>query len=151
MANPEKYMEEENSEKWQLEIAAYKELLKLINISDFKPSEKRALAFITKDSIQTVTGESFVDLKNKFDTIKKEATISELTWQLAREFNNRYVAFLQRQGIEETNEVRKRNIGILVESLSRAMEIRKQAYESGKRVPIGGVASEHVPKWFRLV
>ena len=149
------FMEQGSHEQEQHQIAAFHELLNLVNGREECPrSEQYALAFIIEDMAQKKMERwknDFLPLKEELFQDKETGGLSAVTWRLAREFHDRYDAFLAELETREQNPARLKNIKTLRRIDNRDMDIRLKEFESGRRVPVGSVIMEHVPKWIPRV
>lgn len=134
------------------EINAHRTLVEAVqDVTGLTRVEHHVLAFLIEDMRRQAPDdfERLVSaLIDELRAIKQLEGIPGLTKILSREFNRRYEAFVSNLKDQETDPVRKENMGILVGRLGKDLGILEQAYANKTRVPIGSVVLEHVPPWF---
>ncbi len=123
----------------------------LRDVPDLSRAEQRAVAFVVED-IKRGAPEAWEQtvgtLRDELQAVHTQEGIPGITWRLAREIHERYAAFLARCLAEEQDPVRRGNLEILQRGIQRDVVTRRETHEAGRRVPMGSVILEHVPRWF---
>lgn len=144
--------EEGSGDLFARERRALSDLLEpLHDVPDFSRAEQRAAAFVVDDLKrgEPATWERAVEaLRDELRTAHEHEGVPGVTWRLAREVHDRYLAWLARCLEDEHDEVRRGNLEVLQQGIERDLSTRREAYEAGRRVPVGSVILEHVPQWF---
>lgn len=143
---------DDGAKRFTREINAYRTLMEAIqDVTGITRVEQHVLAFLVEDMRRQAPDDFdrlVSALIDELRAIKQIEGIPGLTKILSREFNRRYKAFVSNRKDQETDPVRKENMGILVGRLDKDAGILEQAYANTTRVPIGSVVLEHVPPWF---
>ena len=141
-------------EQTQDRVIAFHELLRLVKEKEECPrSEQYALAFIIEDMVQKKLKKwmnDYTPFKEGLIQEKETGGLPAITWKLAQEFHDRYDELLARLERQEQDPIRLKNIEMIRRMDIRDMEIRLNAFNAGRRVPIGSVILEHVPKWIPI-
>lgn len=141
-----------SGDTFERERRALHGLLEPLNdVPDVTRAEQWATAFVVEDikrSEPTAWEDVVEALRNELRAAHAQEGISGITWRMAREIQDRYSAFLATCLHEEQDAVRRGNLEILQQGIQRDFLTRHDAHEAGKRVPMGSVILEHVPKWF---
>lgn len=146
---------EQGGAEFERELQAFRGLLEELRTApDVLRSEEMATAFVVEDfkrEVPEAWENKLGDLRNELRASREREGVPGLTWQLAQEVYQRYDRFLTQCLQEEQNPVRQENLRRLQQSVQGDFSTRREAYEAGRRVPIGSVILEHVPRWFAQV
>lgn len=142
-------------EEFEQEIGSYKSILEVFaDVRDLDRTGKSSIAYVIEDIREKNPDRWFDDvgmLKNGLLDAKKEGGDPELTWKMAQEVYTRYDSLLEKTMLESGDATTQKNIPSLRKILKEDFEVQRKMYEAKKRVPLGGVSSNHVPKWFSYV
>lgn len=143
---------EQGGAEFERELQAFHGLLEeLRTVPDVLRSEEMATAFVVED-VKREASEAWENnvsaLREELRVAREREGIPGMTWRHAQEIHNRYDGFLTRCLQEEQDPVRKTNLRQLQEGVRGDFSTRREAYEAGRRVPMGSVILEHVPRWF---
>lgn len=146
---------EQGGAEFERELQAFRGLLdELSTVPDVLRSEQMATAFVIED-VKREAPDAWEDrlgnLRNELRVSREREGIPGLTWRLAQEIHHRYDGFLTRCLQEEQNPVRQENLRRLQQGVQGDFSTRREAYEARRRVPMGSVILEHVPRWFAEV
>lgn len=144
--------EGEGGAEFERELQAFRDLLEEFRaVPNVLRSEQMAAAFVVEDVRQEAPEaweNKLGDLRGELRAVREREGIPALTWRFAQELNQRYDRFLTERLREEQNPVRQENLHRLQEGVRGDFSTRREAYEAGRRVPMGSVILEHVPRWF---
>lgn len=145
-------VEREGGAEFERELQAFRGLFgELSEVPDLLWSEKMATAFVVEDTKRETppTWEhKLEELRGELRDARAREGIPGLTWRLAQEIYERYDRFLTQCLREEQAPIRQENLQVLQQDIRDGFATRREAYEGGRRVPMGSVILEHVPKWF---
>lgn len=143
---------EQGGAEFERELQAFRALLdELGDVPDLLRSEKMATAFVVEDTKREAAEgweSKLGDLHNELRASREREGIPGLTWRFAQEVYQRYDKFLTQRLQEERDVVRQENLRRLQEGVRGDFPTRREAYEAGRRVPMGSVILEHIPRWF---
>lgn len=143
---------EQGGAEFERELQAFRGLLEELRTApDVLRSEEMATAFVVEDfrrEAPEAWENSVSVLREELRVARDREGIPGMTWRHAQEIHNRYDSFLTHCLQEERDPVRQANLRQLQEGIRGDFSTRRGAYEARRRVPMGSVILEHVPRWF---